>query len=1331
MTQRYIIAFSLLFLSVFVVANDYVFKSYTIEDGLPNNYVRCIEKDQNGYMWFGTHGGVCYYDGYQFKVFKEDISDPHAILSNRVSVIECDQLGNIWVGSNKGVQLYDPVHEYFTDVEWLNPVTGKRKKISGVVSSVCGAHDNEVWISLRGTGLFYRKGSDFFMLNIADPDNVLQKLSKIAPYNDGLLLAHDGGLAYYSKKEGLKAFAKRNRILIRSVDLVDDIAYCGTGKGLWIVNLKTGEERLVNRKVNRKLGSSYIFSVKKYNNQLWVATDGEGIFVLDEDDNIIQQILPNSINKLTSDAVTDMFVDEQERLWLATFRGGANLYDPSSNRFNALVDVDDKEMGLIHNFVSSICVGRDKQVWVGTDGGGVTRWNPRNGKFDHFVYGKNSDELLGNNITSLVEDNEGNIYIGVFRGGLAKYDIKKQRIVSTEIVEKDVWSLYRDQQGDVWVGTVETRDGLYKIDGRTGKVTVYPQVQQIHCIREANNDQLWLGSRNQGLVLFNKSGSVDKIYKEFDSSRKIDNPIRDIEVVGDSVWIGIENVGLVNFDKKKLRFKIYNENNGLCDNSVLNIRKDKQDRLWLGTANGLCMFDPASREVVNYYKSDGLPSSQFSYSASLSHNDELYFGTVGGMVWFSPDSIATHSLSDQINLQEFRVYNTVVRPGGDEEIEMDMAINEVQKIVLPYDKAFFSIDYVVPEYSTPSTVDYAYKLEGLDKEWNQAKNHRTAAYTNVPAGTYEFRVKAGIDGNWNERNKRLIIQVLPPWWRSWWAYLIYLLIIGLIGFGISRVIGERIKLRREIMMAHFAKEKEHELNEEKLRFFTNISHEFRTPLTLIYGGLEQLLKEEGRATVEVKTLSLKRILNNSKRLLMLVNQLINFRLGEKGALKLQVKEGDLLLFVTSIFESFQLKAVQKNINYQLVSDESEIIAWFDEEKLDIMVYNLLSNAFKYTPDNETIILQLVVNDGMVNIVVKDSGIGIPEEDQEKIFDRFFRADNQSGEDTGSGIGLAMVHRYVELHHGKISFTSKEDKGTTFVIELPMSGDHYLASEVATKQTSYKSVRPEEVQEESITDKENQAVVDLNDYEAKLLVIDDNDELREFMNSFFKERYEVVLAEDGNKGYEAIVQHNPDLIISDVMMPEMDGLELCRKVKANIELSHIPLVLLTAKATEEARDEAMLAGANDYVTKPFSIEYLALRIKNLLENQKRLKEHFKEDVVLQPSELELADQDKAFLRQVVELIEEGIGDPDFNVQMLSDQVGMSQSAFYKKTKGITGMSINEFVRNIRMKKAAQYILSRQYNITEAASEVGYSDMKYFRECFKKQFGMTPSAFLKQQ
>jgi signal transduction histidine kinase/DNA-binding NarL/FixJ family response regulator len=782
------------------------------------------------------------------------------------------------------------------------------------------------------------------------------------------------------------------------------------------------------------------------------------------------------------------------------------------------------------------------------------------------------------------------------------------------------------------------------------------------------------------------------------------------------MWIGTEGGGLLLFNTATGKFRRFSEAEGLPGNTILRLLEDDKGNLWLSTFNGLAKFDPVQYTCRNFSQTDGLQSNQFSYNAALRlRSGEFLFGGIKGFNIFHPDSIYERSNFSPAFLTAIRLNNVPI--GQNTRYISKRSLENIEEITVPYDKAAVSLDFVALEYTSPDKIGYSYLLEGWDKDWNDARESRTANYTHLPEGNYSFMIKVtNADGKWGEEKRLLRIIVLPPWYRTPWAYGVYIaLILGVIYLYIQYK-SRQERLRYEIRLAHLESEKEKEINEKKLSFFTNISHEFRTPLTLIINPLKELKDNEKLGVVY----------RNARRLLSLVDQLLLFRKADNEELK--VTRFDITLLCEEVFLCFTQQAESRNIRYQFLTDSNgPLDIYANYEQIEIALFNLLSNAFKFTPDGGEISFRMQVTAGGVDIILQDSGAGIPENMGDKIFDKFQHGDSHS---SGFGIGLYLVKKFIENHKGNVAYTSKVNEGTTFCVHLKTGTTHFdamLLKEEPVKKSAILDELMDEVyrkpekpvsSEEMITEKRT------------VLLIDDNTEIREYLRRLFEDKYIVYEAENGTEGFAAVEKFMPDLVISDVHMEGMNGIELCRKIKETDIISHIPVVLLTSASSSEAKMEGIEGGADDYITKPFDSALLLVKVQTIIRNRNLLQQYFLESITLRTSYVKVPAEYQDFLKKCIEIVEANIGNEDFNIKTFTQAIGMSHSSLYKKVKSISGQTINAFIRSIRLRKAAVLMLKENYTVNQAAFQVGIVDIKYFREQFHKLFGMNPSAYVKK-
>jgi signal transduction histidine kinase/DNA-binding response OmpR family regulator/streptogramin lyase len=1107
--------------------------------------------------------------------------------------------------------------------------------------------------------------------------------------------------------------------------------WIGTNEGLFKYNLEQQQltKAFVESANGLSAGKVVAFCFDKEKN-LWVATDGGGINIINtHTSNITRLLAGHDKFSLTSESVYAVYEDKQSRKWIGTLRGGINLIDPLKNRFKTIAQDPLKSNTLISNFVLSFHEDAESNLWIGTDGGGLSIWNRKKNEFTNFKHHSSEEGSLSYNfITSIKTDHLGETWVATYGGGINRYVPEKKSFVhyqcinpATGIENKNVWLLYQDKDHDLWATTFG-KGKLYRFNRQADKFEVFDDsLEDILSIYEDHAGNLWLGNWGQLILL-------DKKNKKF-ITHEIDNPIRAIyEDEASHLWLGTEGAGLIEFDRASNKLTRYTTANGLCNNSVLNIL-EKKGYLWISTFNGISRFDIINRQFRNFYQDDGLQSNQFNYNAAIIlHTGEFVFGGIKGFNIFYPDSIKEIDNAPPVVLSGITINNTPI-----DQMPSYVAkrtLDKIETIKIPYDQAVISFDFAALEYSAPNKISYAFFLEGWDRNWNYTGNVRTANYTHVGEGSYRLRIKStDAEGNWNPKEFTMNLIVLPPLYRTWWAYLAYILIIaGLIYFYL-RYKARQARLEYEIKIAHIDAEKEREINERKLSFFTDISHEFRSPLTLIINPIKDLLKKKFKEEKTEHDLNV--VYRNSRRLLSLVDQLLLFRKAETEADKLRVARLNFAAICREVYLCFVQQAESKNISYLFECNSEGIEVYADREKIEIALYNLVSNALKFTPNGGSV--KFIINDFTENVevTIEDTGCGIPEDIGRRLFEKFYQVKGRGTPSTsGFGIGLYLVKHFVESHRGEISYRSEIGKGTQFFMGLQKGRDHFNSHTVFDDE----NVQPESVfleeplVEEAPKKKKNSYELVTNN--QSILVVDDNEQIRNYIAEIFEEKFTIYDAANGEEGLALAKQYSPDIIISDVVMPGSGGIEFCNNIKEDGSLSHIPLILLTGSASSETKLKGLEHGADDYITKPFEKDMLVARVLNLLKSRNTLQRYFYNEITLQQNPLRISAEYKEFLEKCIAIVEEHLEEDEFNIKKLALEIGMSHSNLYKKVKSISGQSVSSFIRFIRLRKAAELFIHSQLNVNETAFQVGIMDVKYFREQFFKLFGMNPSEYIKK-
>ena len=1042
---------------------------------------------------------------------------------------------------------------------------------------------------------------------------------------------------------------------------------------------------------------------------------------------------------MSDKSIRSVFIDKKGSLWVGTYYGGVNHLDENYNRF---INFKYSPLGnsLSGDVVSSFAEDENGNLWIGTEGGGLNFYDKKRKEFKSYKYqaGQNNT-LSGNNVKQLLLDGK-QLWIGTFQAGLNLFDIKTDKFRhykndpknENSLSNNNVYGL-RKEGGKLWILTYG--GGLNILDLQENKFYHFRHHTNdstslssdlARVFLETEEKQIWIGTERGLNKVFKNSDGYPKRFEVYLPDQKIYSLQKDSRK---NIWIGTLSNGLYCLNPQDGHLEHYSISDGLPGNTVFGILEAGEEELWLSTNNGLSRFNPKEKSFSNFNYSNGLENDEYNFNAYYKNRSgDLLFGGINGFTQFNPKTIRPNKFIPPVVFTELRQNNKAVRI-FDKNSCLKKSINEAQAIVFKYNEANFSLSFAALDYFSPENNRYKFMLEGLDRDWNYTVGKTEATYTIQREGEYIFRLYgANSDGLWNPAERQLKITVLPPPWRTWWAYLIYLAIIAATIYALIRF----IHLRHKLQLEQIAKQQQEELHEVKLRFFTNITHEFRTPLTLILGPLKELIAKEKHSENVNKQLSL--IERNAQRLLNLVNQVLTFRKLAADHEPMKIVNGNIVLFLKEIFLPFQETANLRSINYSFRAETPEINAWYDPDKLEKVFFNLLSNAFKFTSDGGNIKMDISQNNQFIEIRVKDDGIGIDPSLRERIFRRFYERSNaERPAIKGTGIGLAISKQMVELHKGKIFIeNNKPSGGATFVVQIQKGKAHFKKSEIIEgiaeqeKIADYKSlIVPQQIITETAPAKKQKPTTG----SPLLLIVEDNPEVSNYIQQIFADDYRLITAENGLEGLQKTKKELPDLIISDVMMPEMDGITFCGKLKTDIEISHIPIILLTARTASLFKIEGLKTGADDYITKPFNPEELRLRVRNVIQARKETRDKFARVLNLDPKEISITSADEHFLENALVSVENNIGNYQFNVMQLAGDLAVSRALLFTKLKALTGQTPNNFIKTIRLKRAAQLLKTQKLNISEVAYKVGFKDPKYFRKCFREQFDRLPSDFTK--
>jgi signal transduction histidine kinase/ligand-binding sensor domain-containing protein/DNA-binding response OmpR family regulator len=1344
----------LLFLQIrSLYAQNLVFKNINVDNGLSQNTVLSVLQDKKGYLWVGTYDGLSRYNGLEFKVFKNEAKNGKSLSNNHINKLFVDNKGNLWIGTTNGLNLYIPDKESF--IRYKTNHTTTNYTVLDVVEDKQGI----MWVG-TDHGLFYLEQSELNTRSLT--------LSKICG-NDkitGLYVDNEQHI-WIGGGQTLKIYDSRNKrflelpnsikkdgkllnSVVRSIIQDQDKNYwiATETNGLFCYNPKTSQ--CYNYTQSNGLLSNTVRAVlERDKHMIWVGTK-KGLNIINTQTGKICSFTYDvfNLNSLSQNSIRCIFKDNEDNIWIGTYNGGLNSVYSQFDNFYSLGRKRGGNVGLSYNIVNAIFAGDNGDYWVGTDDGGLNHVDStlQNNKV-YYQFNGASRELLGNSIKAIANHADRNKLWIATASGLNFFDKTTGIFTATNYIAKPAipgyiqnYVLLKNNNG-LWIGT--NFSGLYFLDN-TNKLHAYKTVEQnvISLLQDGNI--LWIGLKNTGLnkldlqtqrlVAYQPNvhqpyslgnNTVTCIYK--DSKARL--------------WLGTDGGGINYLNTQTNRFYSIDEDLGIANNTIHGILEDRQGRLWVSTNKGISSiainkfkppFNAGDITTQNYTVADGLQSNQFMPCAAITaSNRNMAFAGINGITVFDPDKVKINRIKPQVVFTDFSIFNKSVS-FADKSSPLLKPIDETSEITLKYSQAFFSIKFAALNFINPEKNQFAFKLEGFsDNDWHYVGNQRIATYTNLDPGTYYFKIKAANNnGIWNNSPRELKIIVLPPWYKTWYAFVGYLIIAVFLLYLFNIYSKKTERLKNELKYESMSHSKDQELAKKQLNFFVNISHEIKTPLTMIMAPLQRLIEMNiGNNKVQNQLMLMQR---NGDRLIRLINQLLDKKKLETGHMQLQATEAEVVSFIKEIQLAFDGLAKLKNIELKLSAKQPDIKLWFDKDKFEKLIYNLLSNAIKFTPDYGKITISVHTENEQVLISVEDNGCGIAQANIDKIFSQFYHYDSAVKID-GTGLGLAFSKELIDLHHGQLTVESRaeapgESGYTRFTISLPLGKDHLKENEIAGDFKDSEDIlsynRNDKTSKAQLQIKK-QAVLKKEGRERFLmLIVEDNEDVLNFIKEGFDDDFEVLTATNGFDGFSLATEVSPDIIISDVMMPGMDGIELCSKLKSDINTSHIPVILLTARTQMIFKIEGIETGADDYITKPFNFNMVEARVWNLIESRQKLRERYQKEIKLEPHNITISNLDEVFLNKVLNYIELHITDEELSVEQLSQEVAMSKSSFYKKIKSLTNQTGVEFIRTVRIKRAAQLLAQGQLSINEVSYMVGFMDVDYFRKCFKEHFKYTP-------
>lgn len=1356
----------ILFISAPTKSFAQIEKFYSTDKDISNSLINKIYQDKKGFIWIATEDGLNKFDGTKFTIYKNISKDNTSLKNNYVKTMYEDTQRRFWICCINGLLLYDRAKDSFKEIDAYR----NKQRIHPQVISVLESRNGDIWMTTSGEGLLSLKKE-------ADKCSVEDYISKnlSSSFLTDIFEDSKHQLWIGTENKGLNIynpFTKKTKWLSAPNDITNNniSCLCEDKKGNVFIGTLSGGLNVYNPKTKKITAIPYKNLSTKLRiksllinsrGELLIGTDGQGLKTYNYARNVIDDYEINTtLFDFSKAKVHSILEDKAGNLWTGLFQKGIYFIPGNSNKFNYFGYRSLKQNNIGSSCVMSIFKDRDNTIWIGTDNDGLYGISDNGKKATHYTQTNNSASV-SNTIMSIFEDSNHTLWLGSYINGLEQFNRKNNTCLYTKELfpnEKDVPNdkvscISEDNNKNLWIGTYGY--GVYSLNLRTNKLTHHPSTiddrdlrgnrvpsNWINCVISDSEGLNWIGTY-KGVCCYNPRTKKYKNYSSLNNQLPGDVVFTLLEDSFHKIWIGTTE-GLACFDKETKTFTHYTVNDGLPSNVICSMFEDEKKNLWLSTHYGISKFIHSEKKFINYYSFDGLQSNEFYRGAGFkAGNGEIFFGGIKGITYFHPQAIVDRASNLNAYITDFYRFEKPIKEGdtsGGDKIISKAVIDE-DTFVLSYKDNAFSFELSVLDFSNPERIVYEYQMEELSPNWISTRpGMNRASFTNLSPGTYKFKFRAR-NNDYISATKEVTIIITPPWYQSWWAYCIYALFIGLLLYGITMYIISRIRHRQEIMRREHAEQ----INEAKLQFFINISHEIRTPMTLIISPLEKLLTEN-KDSEKQKTYLM--IYRNAQRILRLINQLMDIRKLDKGQMHLKFRETDIVGFIDDLMTTFEYQAQKKNIQFTFAHKDEEMKVWIDLNNFDKILLNILSNAFKYTPESGEIKVELSTGKDesakgplrkYFEIVVSDTGIGIDSDKIEKIFERFYQINNDlTNSNFGTGIGLHLSRSLVELHHGTIKAENRDEgKGTKFIIRLPLGCSHLRTDEFEDPEYDVESPTPANThhpvinpadqfdQEEDTEKKKTKSKT-----RFKVLIVEDEDEIRQYIKDELCSDYRISESLNGKEALEIALKEMPDLIVSDVMMPEMDGITLCKKIKQNINISHIPVILLTAKSKTEDRIEGLEIGADAYIVKPFNTELLKTTVHNLIDNRERLKTKFSgnEQQQTKIQKIEMKSSDEILIEKVMKVINENLADPNLNVEMLAGNVGMSRVHMHRKLKELTNQSARDFIKGIRLKQAASLLTSKKLSVSEVAYATGFSNLSHFSNSFREFYGVSPKEYV---
>ena len=1303
-----------------------IFEKISIEDGMSQSDIKDIIQDNVGFMWFATNNGLNRYDGYSFSVFKQSQNRECGLSSNITNCLYTDKKGHLWVGTQNGVDCYVPALNKFHNYTQMYASDGKDSLGILRVQAIAEDGDSDIWItSAEYLGRLDTTTDKFIYYRLSDlaQDQAIAHIDDIAVTKNGaVLLGTNRGLYMLNKKtmNVHRLFSPHHihhdttvRIYDIHPDETENCIYLCTEAGVFVLDSDGNYLYEILHKGHSIAKATCI--AKDYSKNKWIGTADKGIYCVHQN-TVYHYIKDSRINtSLSSNEILSIYHDKSGILWIGTSTGGVNKFPLLKKPFHNINHDPFNENSLSHNTIRGLVIDNNNILWAGMRTNCINRIDLKHNSVTHH-YIQDYPDII---ISCLTKRNTRELWAGT-SFGLFTFDMPTGNFryfpVDGIPQHMTIINMVTDTLGRLWCGTssgifILANGKLVDVGSPTQRLLPNKHIRTLYKDRKGN---IWVGTRDSGAYCFNM-GTDSSFIPSIHYMSHLDNPFsishNDISIFFEDwqgrLWIGTWGGGLNRLvDRQTGSFTHYTEEDGLSDNVIFSIHEDLSGALWLATYNGLSYFEPETGVFKVYTSQDGLLSNEFAVKASAQSQDGIiYLGSIHGITYFDPEKIKTYvSPMAKAAITSLRIFNNEIMPGTvyRDRIILPKAIFALDKIKLSYLDKLFSFDFASFSYIAPERNQFAYMLEGLDTEWNYVKSKHSASYSNLKPGKYRFLLKSSnSDGVWNEIPNVLSIEITPPFWQTIFAYILYVVICLLILVYFFYRFKKRMIAKSRSLVQKVRKDSEVQLYDEKMKFYINISHDLRTPLTLIIGLINRVDAILGENSPVKKQLNVMH--RNAELLLRLITELLDLRKIETGNMEVKKTSGDIIPFTKNIFSIFEESARSQGISFLFRSEIDSLLVTADFDKTEKIIYNLLSNAVKFTKNNIEVGIYTLQKGTENNVViyVRDNGKGISPREIDNIFQRFYQSKNSSG-NTGSGIGLNIALEMARLQGGDLTVSSTEGEGTTFYLHIPANEE-----KLSLRQLSGDS------------DQINKSLV---------LVIDDNEDMRYYIGEILRTDFRIREAANGEEGIKLVHELNPDLVISDVMMPGMSGLELCEKLKKDPHTMEIPIILITAKNSDKERVSGLGKGADAYLIKPFAEEHLTVQVENLIKRRKAVYRQFKIEQLSTPKQITVTSAEEKMLLKVVSLIETHISDERYTIEALCSDLKISPMQLHRQMKRTIGDSPGKFIQNFRLSRAADLLQLHKMNVSEVAFAVGFSDPKYFRQCFKRKYGKTPLQYI---